>query len=73
MTDLQGNELNVGDIVYCCVNGRSKRLVKTRVMEIAPSGNKCNLGSRNNMGYVFTNKTRATIVKAFNQEDSFDE
>lgn len=69
MKDLQGNNLHVGDIVYCCVNGRSKRLTKSRVIEIGPTGKTCRLKGT----HSFSNKTSATIVKAYNQADNFDE
>jgi hypothetical protein len=74
MKDIQDNDLKVKDIVYTCVNGRSKRLREGVVMALGDTGKTAEIVSfedntrYSQWGIRKNNKTAATIVKAVNQD-----
>lgn len=74
MRDHQDNDLQVGDIVFTCVNGRSKRLREGVVMVLGATGKVAEIASfednthYTHYGVTKNNKTAATIIKAVNQE-----
>jgi len=76
MKDIQGNELKILDIVYTCVNGKSKRLREGVVVAIGDTGKTADIASfEDNTIYITgwlnkNNKTAATIVRAGNQDNS---
>jgi hypothetical protein len=74
MKDHQDNTLQVGDIVFTCVEGRSKRLREGVVFTLGKTGKKAEIASfednprKMNWGVWLNNKTSATIIKAVNQD-----
>jgi hypothetical protein len=74
MKDHQDNTLQVGDIVFTCVEGRSKRLREGVVFTLGETGKKAEIASfEDNIrkmvwGVRLHTKTSATIIKAVNQD-----